>query len=156
MNNASGGALTRVHLVVRGPLNTFLPIPVSESISFANVPAGSYTIWVHGVNASGDGPNSNRVDVIVPGTCTGIPGAPTNFNAAKTGSTISLSWDLPVNGPAPTGFVVNVSGAFVGSFAVSARSLSGSVGPGSYTITVTSRNSCGSSGASTPITVVVP
>ena len=38
MNNASGGAPTRLHLVVRGPLNTFLPIPVTESISFPNVP----------------------------------------------------------------------------------------------------------------------
>jgi photosystem II stability/assembly factor-like uncharacterized protein len=156
MNNASGGAPTRLHLVVRGPLNTFVPIPVTESISFANVPAGTYSIWVHGVNASGDGPNSTRADVIVPDTCTGIPGAPTNFNAAKAGNTISLTWDLALTGPAPTSFAVNVSGAFVGSFPVTARSLSGSVAPGSYTITVTSRNSCGSSAASTPVTVVVP
>ena len=156
MNNPSGGASTSLHLVVRGPLNTFVPIPVTESISFRNVPAGTYMLWIHGVNASGDGPNSNGVTVIVPGTCTGIPGAPTNVNAAKTGNTISLSWDLPVSGPAPTSFVLNVSGAFVGSFPVTARSLSGSVGPGSYTMTVTSGNSCGSSAPSPPITVPLP
>ena len=38
MNNASGGAPTRLHLVVQGSVNTFLPIPVTESMSFSNVP----------------------------------------------------------------------------------------------------------------------
>ncbi len=156
MNNASGGPLTRNHIVVRGPLSTFLPIPLTESITFSNVPAGTYQLWVHGVNSSGDGPNSNGVVVAVPGSCTGIPGTPLNFNATKTGNLISLVWDLPVSGPAPTSFVVNVTGAYVASFPVTARRLSGRVGPGSYTMTVASRNRCGSSAPSPPVTVVVP
>ena len=156
MNNASGGASTELHIVVRGALSTWVPIPVTESITVSNVPPGRYELWVHGVNRAGDGPNSNGVVVAVPGSCTGIPGAPRNVTATKTGNLISLSWDLPVSGPAPTSFVVNVTGAFVGSIPVAARRLSGNVGPGSYTITVTSRNSCGSSAPSPPVTVVVP
>jgi hypothetical protein len=156
MNNASGGALARNHLVVRGALNSFLPISAGESITFTNVPAGTYDIVVHGVNGVGDGPNSNSVRAVIPGPCTGIPAAPVNVTATKSGSGISLVWDLPVSGPAPTSFVVNVTGSFVGSFPVTARTLSGTVGPGSYAISVSSRNSCGSSSPSAPQTVVVP
>jgi hypothetical protein len=156
MNNASGGAYTRVHVVVRGSVSTFVPIPLTENITVPHVPAGTYRFWVHGVGPSGDGPNSNPVDVIVPSSCTGIPGAPTNFTATKAGNTISLNWQLPVAGPAPTSFLVNVSGAFTGSFSVATRSLSGSVGPGSYTFSLRSQNSCGVSVPTALVTVVVP
>ena len=156
MNNASGGPSTRFHIVVRGAANAFVPVGLTESITFNNVPAGTYQLWVHGVNANGDGPNSNRVDVVIPDTCTGIPGAPANFTATNTGNLITLFWDLPISGPAPTSFVVNITGAFVGSFPVTARSLSGSAGAGSYTFAVTSRNSCGSSVPTPSATVVVP
>ena len=156
MNSASGGASTRVHMVVRGAASTFVPIGFTESITFSGVPAGTYQLWVHGVNANGDGPNSNRVDVVIPDACTGLPGAPANFIATATGNLIELLWDLPVTGPAPTSFVVNITGAFVGSFPVTTRRLAGSAGAGSYTFTVTSRNSCGSSVPSPPVTVVVP
>ncbi len=155
-NGASGGASTELHIVVRGAVSTFVPIPVTESITVSNVPPGRYELWVHGVNRAGDGPNSNGVVVSVPGSCTGIPGPPRNVTATATGRLVSLSWDLPLTGPAPTSFTVNVTGAYVGSVPATTRSLSGSVGPGSYTIAVTSRNSCGSSVSSSPITVVVP
>ena len=156
MNNASGGTSTRFHVVVRGAASAFVPVGLTESITFNNVPAGTYQLWVHGVNANGDGPNSNRVDVVIPDTCTGIPGAPANFSATNTGNLITLLWDLPISGPAPTSSVVNVTGAFAGSFPVTARSLSGSAGAGSYTFRVTSRNSCGLSAPTPPATVVVP
>ncbi|MGH8248448.1 MAG: WD40/YVTN/BNR-like repeat-containing protein [Vicinamibacterales bacterium] len=81
---------------------------------------------------------------------------PANFAATKAGNTISLTWDLPIAGPAPTSFIVNVTGAFMGAFPLTARRISGAVGPGSYTMTVTSVNSCGTSVASSPVTVVVP
>jgi hypothetical protein len=113
-------------------------------------------MWMSGVNSAGQGPNSQFIRVVVPGPCTGIPGPPANVTATKAGNRISLMWDLPVAGPAPTGFVVNVTGAFAGSFPVTARALSGSAGPGSYTISVSSRNSCGTSVPSASQTVVLP
>ncbi len=157
MNSGSGGALRGNGIVVQGSLNTGVILPVTESFTATHVPAGTYSIWVHGVSRAGDGPNSNGLQrVVVPGPCTGIPGAPADFTATKTGNTISLFWDLPIAGPAPTSFVVNVTGGYAGAFPVTARRLSGTVGPGSYTIAVTSRNSCGSSLPSSPVTVVVP
>ncbi len=156
MNGASGGALTELHIVVQGALNTFVPIAVTENITVGNVPAGTYSLWVHGVSRAGDGPNSNGVIVAVPGPCTGIPGAPLNLTATRAANVISLAWDLPVSGPAPAGFAVNVTGAFAGSFPIVTRRISGAVGPGSYTVTVTSSNSCGTSAPSPPVTVVVP
>ena len=99
MNNASGGASTRFHIVVRGAASAFVPVGLTESITFNNVPAGTYQLWVHGVNANGDGPNSNRVDVVIPDTCTGIPGAPANFSATNTGNLIYAALGSPGQRP---------------------------------------------------------
>jgi hypothetical protein len=156
MNSTRGGAATRMYVVVEDVMNTFVPIPPSESVTFNNVPAGSYRLSVHSVNASGESGLSSAVRVTVPGSCTGIPGAPRNVTATRTGHSVTLWWDLPFSGPAPTSFAVDVTGAYVGSFPVTTRSVSGSVGPGSYTVTVTSRNSCGVSAPTLPVTIVVP
>ena len=45
-------------------------------------------------------------------------------------------------GPAPTGFVLNVSGSLVGSFQVAGRSISGAVSPGLYGLSVFATNIC--------------
>ena len=65
-------------------------------------------------------------------------------------------WDPPTSGPAPTGYVLNVSGGFNGSFATSGRSMSGTVGAGSYSLNVVATNACGSSVASPVQVVTVP
>ena len=90
MNSASGGALTGVGPIVQGAVNTFLPMAVTENLTGPNVPAGTYYLWVHGFNRSGDGPNSNGVVVRVPGSCTGIPGTPLNLNATRSGNAVSI------------------------------------------------------------------
>jgi hypothetical protein len=69
---------------------------------------------------------------------------------------INVTWDPPVSGRAPTAFVLNVTGAFVGNFQTTVRALSGSVGPGSYTLSVSATNPCGSGPATASQTVVVP
>jgi len=69
---------------------------------------------------------------------------------------ISLVWDPPATGAAPTSYLVNVSGSFVGSVPLTTRAISAPVGPGSYTISVASVNACGASAATTPQTVVIP
>ena len=46
--------------------------------------------------------------------------------------------------------------AFVGSFPTATRALSGTVGPGSYTVSVAAVNACGLSGSTAAQTVVVP
>jgi hypothetical protein len=54
MNNTSSGAATRLHLVVQGAVNTFVPLAPTESVTFNNVPAGSYSLAVRSVNAAGE------------------------------------------------------------------------------------------------------
>ncbi|MDH4064792.1 MAG: hypothetical protein OEW19_10375, partial [Acidobacteriota bacterium] len=81
---------------------------------------------------------------------------PTNFAAYRVGRTIFVSWDSPAAGTAPTGYVVNVTGTFTGSVPTAGRSLSGSVGPGTYSLAVASTNACGTSSASTPYGITVP
>ena len=77
---------------------------------------------------------------------------------------LKVAWkQTPVNadqgaasGAAPTGFLLNVTGAFVSSVPTALRELSGAVGAGSYDFSVLATNACGTS-APTPVqTVVVP
>jgi hypothetical protein len=85
-----------------------------------------------------------------------VPLQPTNVLAYKAGSTIHILWDPPATGAAPTSYVLNVTGAFVGSFATTERTMSGTVGAGSYTFTVNAVNACGSSAATAAQTVTIP
>ena len=68
----------------------------------------------------------------------------------------TLFWDPAPSGPAPTFFVLNVSGAFVGTLPTTLRSLTGSVGPGTYTVSVYAANACGNGPATPSQTVTVP
>jgi hypothetical protein len=100
--------------------------------------------------------SSNSVTLTFPTPCSGAPATPAAFAATKSGNVVSVSWSLPGGGPAPTGYLVNVTGAFTGGFAVPGRSIAGAVGPGSYTLTVAATNPCGTSAASAAQTVTVP
>ena len=91
-----------------------------------------------------------------PGGCTGVPQTPAGFLAYHVGNTLHLLWEPPASGAAVVGYVLNVSGAFSGTFPLSGRSVSAPVMPGAYTFTVRAVNSCGSSPATTAQTVVVP
>ncbi len=51
---------------------------------------------------------------------------------------------------------MEVTGAYVGSFATAGRLLSGTAGPGSYTLRVAAVNACGTGPFSPPETVVIP
>ena len=81
---------------------------------------------------------------------------PENFLAYRIGNTIFVVWDPPEFGPAPTQYVVNVTGSFVGTFLTSGRSVSGVVGPGTYGLSVGARNPCGSSPLTPEQMVTVP
>ena len=74
----------------------------------------------------------------------------------QEGSTLFVVWDPPASGPAPTSYLVNVSGAFVASIPTAVRTLSGTVGPGSYGLSVAAVNPCGASAATPEQVVVIP
>ena len=118
------------------------------------MPGGTYTFSVSAANAAGGSAASNPVTLTFSGACSGAPLSPTGFLAYTIGNTIFVVWDAAASGPAPTGYTLNVSGAFVGSFPTTSRTLSGAAGPGSYGLSVLATNACGSSPA-TPVQTLV-
>jgi hypothetical protein len=155
-NTFGGGAPVNLVLDVSGALTTSIPLGVTDSFSAAGVPAGTYTLALRAVNVIGSSAATEPVTITVPAPCSGVPGEPANLVAYRVGSTINVLWDAPTTGAAPTGYVLNVSGAFVGSFATPTRSMSGTVGPGTYVFSVTAINPCGGSAATPTQSVTVP
>jgi hypothetical protein len=127
-----------------------------DSFRFSGVPPGTYTLAVRATNAAGSSPASNPVTLTFPASCTGVPQAPANPLVTKAGNVLEATWHPPVAGPAPTGYVLHVSGTFSGAFPLASRAISGAVGPGSYALSVSAVNACGSGPATAPVTVAVP
>jgi YVTN family beta-propeller protein len=155
-NTFEGGVPTDLLLHVTGSLGATLVLPVADSVTVSGVPPGTYTLHLRAANATGLSAVSNPVTLTFPSPCSGVPEAPISFVAAKDGALITVLWERATSGPAATGFIVNVSGSFVGSFPTTQRSLSGTVGPGVYTISVQATNMCGNSAPTLPQTVIVP
>jgi bacillolysin len=155
-NTFAGGPPANLVLDVTGSIATSIPLGPSEGFQFAPVPAGTYTLSVRATNAAGSSPPSDSVTLTFPGPCSGVPQAPTNFLTNKVGSTIFVSWDLPASGPSPTAYVLVVTGSFNGAIPTPARALSGTVGPGTYNISVYAGNSCGNGPATAVQTVTIP
>lgn len=155
-NTFGGGAATDLILEVSGASPTSIPLGLSDSFGSAGVPAGTYTLSLRATNAAGVSPSSNAVTLTFPGACTGVPQAPASFLVTKAGNVLTIVWDSPADGPAPTGYVLSVSGSFVGSFPTSGRTLAGGVAPGSYTLSVLANNACGNGPATAPQIVTVP
>ena len=139
-----------------GAINTSVPLGLSDTFSFAGVPAGTYGLSLRAQNAAGSSPSSSVVTLTFPGSCSGAPEAPADVVAYRVGQTVFIDWAPAASGPAPTSYVLNVTGSFVGGFSTTGRALSGTVGPGSYTVSIVAVNVCGVSAGSPPQTVVVP
>ena len=131
-------------------------LPVTETFSSAGVPAGTYTVSLRASNSAGVSASSNSVTLTFPDACSGAPNTPTSLRASKSGNVISVSWRLPASGPAPTAYSLIVTGTFVASLPLNVRSISGTVAPGTYNLSVVATNPCGSSGATAPQTVTIP
>ena len=155
-NAVVGATPTSLVLEVAGAVVASLSLPVSESFSYAGVPNGTYTFRLRATNANGVSPPSPAITLTFPRTCLGVPAVPTAFAASKNGNTITVSWAPPVTGAAVTGYTLIVTGSFVGSFPTTGRSLAGTVGAGSYTLSVRAENPCGSGAATSTQTVVIP
>ena len=152
----SGGTATATLLTVTGAVNASMPLGLSDTFTFAGMPPGTYTFAVAVSNAAGASAPSNAVTLTFPGGCTGAPQVPANFSVSNTGGTANLSWDPPVVGAAPTGYVVTVSGAFVGAFPVASRGLSAAAPSGTYNLSLTATNPCGSGPPTAVRTLVMP
>jgi hypothetical protein len=155
-NTFAGGTPTALWLNVSGAITTTLPLPIGEAFTFAQVPPGTYTLTVSTSNRSGMSLPSNPVTMTFPAPCTGVPLVPANLQAWKVGNTIFLSWSSPANGAAVTGYTVIAGGAYAGSFPITGRAISGTVGPGTYVLSVSASNACGAGPATPPQIVTIP
>lgn len=155
-NTFAGGEPTNVILGVSGQMSGFLPLGLADTFTVAGVPGGNYAVWVVATNARGQSVQSNVLNLRVPTGCSDPPQAVTNFVAYKDAGMLWLNWDPPAVGTAPTSYVLNVTGAFVGSLPTPVRALSGAVPAGTYNIAVVAANACGSSAPTAVRTVVMP
>jgi hypothetical protein len=155
-NTFQGGAPTALQLNVTGAHTATIPLAMSDTMSFDGVPGGTYSFTLTASNAGGVSPPSNAVTLTFPGSCSGPPGIPIDFTVAKSGSTLTLTWNPPVSGAAVTSYVIHASGTITTSLPTVARSVSGTVGPGTYALSVVAANDCGTSPPTDVITVTVP
>ena len=151
----TGGAPTSLMLDVTGALTASLPLGVSEAFNFNGVPPGSYTFRLRAVNAAGESSQSNSVSLTFPGSCSGAPRTPINFQAYAVGRVVTLAWDPPSGGPAPSHYVVTVGGAFTGALPLAERRFTSQAPPGGYTFSIQAVNPCGASPVTPFQTVIV-
>ncbi len=155
-NTFGGGAPTGLFLDVSGSASVSIPLGLTDTFVFNGVPPGTYTLSLRAINAAGASASSNAVTLAFPQPCSGPPEPPSNFLAYRVGNTLNVIWDPAAVGTAPTSYVVNVSGSFAASIPTPTRSLSGGVGPGSYSSSVAAVNACGTSAPTAVQTIVVP
>jgi hypothetical protein len=154
-NTFTGGAPSGLLLDVSGDRSEHLQLPLTDQFSFRGVPPGTYTFALRAINAVGESAPSNAVTLTFPGTCS-PPATPASLSASNSGNTIILHWSPPVGGAAPTHYVLYASGPIAGEFPVTGHGLSGAVGQGTYTISVASANSCGTSARTPSTTLTIP
>jgi hypothetical protein len=155
-NNYDGGAPTSIVLDVSGSATATLPLGLTDSFSFSGVPDGTYTLRVRAVNSAGQSSPSNPLTLAFPSTCSGAPFPPASFLAYSVGNTAYAIWNPYPVGPAPTSSVLIVTGGFTGTFQTTGRGLSGAVAPGTYNLSVTASNACGTSAATPVQSITIP
>ena len=143
-------------LDVTGAIVTSLPLRPGQHGNVPSRAPGTYTFRLRAINAAGASPASNPVTLTLPQSCSGVPLPPANFVIAKTGIAVTVRWDLAPSGPAPTSYVLNVSGPINATIPTTIRSLGGVVPPGTYNLSVASTNPCGTSAATPTQAVTVP
>jgi hypothetical protein len=151
-----GGAPTGATLEVSGAINAALPLGPTDNFSFAGVPPGTYTFRVRQSNGAGVSAQSNAVTLTFPAGCSAAPGVPQRLVAAKSGTTLTVFWDPPASGGAPSSYLLNVSGSYVGSLPFATRTLTVPVPAGTYNFTVAAANPCGTSAATALQSVTLP
>ena len=155
-NTFGGAPASSLLLDVTGSIATTLPLGVTDGFAYPTVPPGTYTFRLRAANAAGVSAASNPVTLSFPTACSGAPNPPSRFLAYNVGNVVTVVWEPAPSGSAPTGYVLEVSGAFSGAFPTAARTLSGTVGAGTYSLRVRALNACGASAFTAAQSITVP
>src|SRR6185503_7431672 len=75
------------------------------SFSTTAIGSGSFFVRVRAGNSAGLGGASNEIVVTLGSTPTIAPGPPGNLRVQVSGSAVTLTWDAPTSGAAPTTYV---------------------------------------------------
>jgi hypothetical protein len=148
-----GGEPTNVSIAVTGSFTGTFPLGNIPHRQFAGVPAGTYSLRLRAENAFGVSAWSAPVVVTVPSACTAPPPTPDWFSVGVDGRELTALWE-PAAGAAPMEYAVVVDGIGTFSFG-NQRIAKGTVGPGTYTLSVMARNACGWSAVTERVTVTV-
>ena len=140
--------------------NTLSSVP---SLTAAGVGAGVYYVRVLAANASGTSGPSNEVVVTVGGAgCGLVPAVVTGLSTSSSGSSVTITWQKPAVGCAPTAYIIQAGSApglsnlanFSTGNTDTSFSASG-IGNGSYYIRIIGTNAAGAGGASADVVLTV-
>lgn len=136
------GLANLAHLDTGSPASSFV-VP--------NVPPGTYWVRVRGTNAAGHSAPSQDVAIVMGASsgCVGLPGTPVLLTPVVSGNNVSLTWNAPVSGAMPSGYVLMAGSspgtANLASFNTgnTSTSFSASAPSGLYYVRVAGANACG-------------
>lgn len=150
-------------LIAGGPVIARLPVGNATSFT-VSAPNGTFIVSLQATNAQGTGPESAGVTFSVPAVPL-APGAPGNFAALVSGSTVNFTWTTPATGGAPAMYLMVASltpgGPAIASLPIAANAESYNVPNvplGTYYVRLFAQNLGGSSPASNevPVTITAP
>jgi hypothetical protein len=132
------------------------------TFSASGVGNGTYYVRVKAQNAAGTSAASNEATLVVgSAACTSAPGAPTGFTTSVSGGTVTMTWNAPSGGCAPTSYILQ-AGSTAGSSALAndnvgnvTRFVANNIGTGFYYIRVVASNAFGKSAASNEVLTTV-
>lgn len=150
-----GGTPTNAVLDVTGAFTGSLSLGSADRFEFPLVPPGQYTFTVRQTNAVGASVASNAVTLTFPGGCSGVPAAPVRLRTIQGGGRVTVFWDPPPDGAAPSSYLLSVSGGLNATIPMGERTVSAPVPPGTYTLTIAGANACGTGPASVAHTFTV-
>ena len=133
------------------------PIGPMTQLSVSSVPPGTYFVRLSAIDATGEGPASNELVVIIGGGCV-RPAPPGSLMGSVSGLTVSLTWAaVPDAGVTYVLDVGSTPGASnLGQYLLGTlTSMSASAPIGSYYVRLRAINACGSSAASNEVTLIV-
>lgn len=125
----------------------------------ANVPPGTYWVRARAANVAGAGAPSQDVSIVMGASagCVGLPEMPVLLSPVVTDQTVTLSWNPPGAGGAPTSYVLMAGSASglsnLASFSTggTGTSFATSAPGGLYFVRVAASNACGVGPASNEV-----